>query len=96
MSAMGGKRVNSSSSFPRKHLLARIAQHRQGLVQGFARDYGVKILVWFEQHATIRSAITREKRIKKWNRAWKLSLIEAGNRQWRDLAEDFGLAALDS
>jgi putative endonuclease len=76
------------------NLLARIQQHRDGVVRGFTRKYGVKLLVWFEQHPTMESAITREKRIKKWNRAWKLELIEAGNPEWRDLAEDFGLASL--
>ena len=50
--------------------------------------------MWFEQHATMESAIAREKRIKKWNRAWKLELIEAGNPEWRDLAEDFGFPPL--
>jgi putative endonuclease len=54
----------------------------------------VKLLVWFEQHPTMDAAITREKRIKKWNRAWKLALIEADNPEWRDLAEDFGFDAL--
>ena len=72
------------------NLLARVHQHREGLIAGFTRDYAVKLLVWFEQHATMDSAITREKRIKKWNRAWKLELIEAANPDWRDLAEDFG------
>jgi len=76
------------------NLLARIYQHRNGVVQGFARKYGVKLLVWFERHATMESAITREKRIKKWNRAWKLELIEAANPDWKDLAEDFGFAPL--
>ncbi|MES2120406.1 MAG: GIY-YIG nuclease family protein [Pseudomonadota bacterium] len=77
------------------NLLARIEQHRRGFVRGFARDYGVTLLVWFEQHAAMESAITREKRIKKWNRAWKLELIEADNPDWRDLAEDLGFAPLD-
>jgi putative endonuclease len=63
-------------------------------VRGFTREYDVKLLVWFEQHATMESAIKREKRIKKWNRAWKLELIEAVNTDWRDLAEDFGFAPL--
>ena len=76
------------------NLLARIHQHRLGAVRGFTREYGVKLLVWFEQHATMDSAIMREKRIKKWNRAWKLELIEAANPDWRDLAEDFGFAPL--
>ena len=76
-------------------LLARIWRHRDGSVRGFTRDYGVRLLVWFEQHATMESAIAREKRIKKWNRAWKLELIEAENSDWRDLAEDLGLPPLE-
>ena len=76
------------------NLTARVRQHRQGLVRGFTRKYGIKLLVWFEQHPTMESAITREKRIKKWNRAWKLELIEAANPDWRDLAEDLGFPSL--
>ena len=75
------------------NLLGRIHQHRNGLMRGFARQYGVRLLVWFEQHPTMESAITREKRIKKWNRVWKLELIEAANPEWRDLAEDLGFAS---
>jgi putative endonuclease len=78
------------------NLLARIHHHRQGAVPGFTRDYDVKLLVWFEPHATMDSAITREKRIKKWNRAWKLDLIEATNPDWRDLAEDLGFPPLNN
>lgn len=74
------------------NLIQRIHQHREGLVPGFTLEYGVKMLVWFEQHSTMDSAIQREKRIKKWNRAWKLELIEKDNLDWRDLAEDLGLA----
>ena len=76
------------------NLIARIHQHRTGAVPGFARDYGLKRLVWWEQHATMDSAILREKRIKKWNRAWKLNLIETDNPDWRDLAEEFAFAPL--
>ena len=76
------------------NLPSRIYQHRIGNVPGFTRDYGVKILVWFEQHATMEEAILREKRLKKWNRAWKLELIEVANPDWRDLAEDLGLEPL--
>lgn len=76
------------------NLLARIHQHREGSIQDFTRNYGVNLLVWFEQHPTMDSAITREKRIKKWNRAWNLELIEADNPDWRDLAEDFGFVPL--
>jgi putative endonuclease len=67
-----------------------------GAVRGFTSEYDVKLLVWFEWRETLDSAITREKRIKKWNRAWKLELIEAANPEWRDLALDFGFAPLSS
>jgi putative endonuclease len=77
-------------------LPVRVYQHRVGAVPGLTREYGVKLLVWFEQHATMESAILRERRIKKWNRAWKLELIEASNPDWRDLAEDLCLEPLDS
>jgi putative endonuclease len=76
------------------NLLQRIAQHRAGTLPGFTRKYGVKLLVWFEPHATMESAIVREKRIKKWEREWKLQLIEATNPEWRDLAKEFGFPAL--
>ena len=76
------------------HLLRRIHEHREELAPGFTSRHGVKRLVWFEQHSTMEHAITREKRIKKWNRAWKLRLIEGGNPGWRDLAEDFGFEPL--
>ena len=76
------------------NLLQRIAQHRDGSMEGFTSRYSVKTLVWFEQHETMESAIQREKRIKKWNRAWKLRLIEADNPDWRDLAVDFGFEVL--
>ena len=76
------------------HLAQRVHQHREGLIPGFTREYGVKMLVWFEQHATMDAAIQRAKRIKKWNRAWKLELIESTNPDWRDLAEEFGFDPL--
>jgi len=75
-------------------LLARIHQHREGKFAGFTKEHGVKRLVWFEQHETMESAIIREKRIKKWDRAWKLELIEAENPRWLDLAEQFGFDPL--
>ena len=76
------------------HLIQRIAQHRDGTFDGFSKQYAVHRLVWFEQHSTMEHAILREKRIKKWRRAWKVELTEAGNPTWRDLAEDFGFDAL--
>ena len=69
-------------------LVQRIWQHRQGLVEGFTQRYGVHMLVWFEQHATMLDAIAHEKRIKEWKRAWKLELIETNNPRWRDLYDD--------
>lgn len=76
------------------NLMQRIAQHRAGTLGGFSAKYGTKTLVWFEAHATMEHAITREKRIKKWNRAWKLRLIEDANPAWRDLALDLGFEPL--
>ena len=76
-------------------MMGRIVEHREGVVPGFTRRYGVKLLVWFEVHSTMESAILREKQIKKWNRAWKLELIEKDNPDWRDLAEELGFEPLD-
>ena len=76
------------------NLLSRIHQHREESLGGFTRRYGIKRLVWFEMHDTMESAILREKRIKRWRRAWKYDLIHKDNPTWRDLAEDFGFAAL--
>jgi len=78
------------------NLLQRLHQHREGLIEGFTKDYGVHRLVWFEQHATMEHAITREKRIKKWNRTWKIRLVEEANPEWRDLAVDLGFGTLPS
>ena len=70
------------------NLVQRAWQHREGVVSGFSKEHAVKLLVWYEQHEAAYSAITREKQIKKWNRAWKLSLIERMNPEWRDLFGD--------
>ncbi len=69
-------------------LPARIWRHKHGKAEGFARDYGAETLVYFEFCETMEAAITREKRIKKWRRAWKLELIEENNPEWRDLSKD--------
>jgi putative endonuclease len=69
-------------------VVARVWQHRQGLVDGFTKRYGVKHLVWYEQHDTMESAIRREKAVKKWLRRWKLDLVEQTNPGWRDLWPD--------
>ena len=68
-----------------RDLVRRVWQHREGVVEGFTRDYGVKTLVWFESTGSVEAAITREKQIKNWKRAWKIALIEKENPQWRDL-----------
>jgi putative endonuclease len=65
-----------------------IWMHRVGVLPGFTKQYGIKMLVWYEQHETRESAFVRERQIKKWNRAWKLRLIVQMNPLWRDLYED--------
>lgn len=67
------------------NLIQRVWQHREGVVEGFTRQYGVKTLVWYELHETMESAIQREKRLKKWLRRWKVDLIEERNPRWKDL-----------
>jgi len=67
------------------NLAGRIAEHREDLREGFTRKYGVYRLVWFEEFGDIHDAILREKRIKKWNRSWKIDLIEKANPVWDDL-----------
>jgi putative endonuclease len=62
-------------------LAKRIWQHRTGAIPGFTKRYGVKIFVWYEVHETRESAFTREHQLKKWNRAWKLEIIERMNPQ---------------
>jgi putative endonuclease len=63
-------------------------QHKNNIVEGFTQKYNVKLLVYYEVHGNFESAINREKRIKKWRRAWKLKLIEEMNPQWNDLYEE--------
>ena len=67
----------------------RASEHRMGLVKGFTSKYNVNKLVYYEEHNDIGDAITREKQLKKWKRAWKLQLIEEMNPWWRDLYQDF-------
>jgi len=70
------------------NLKSRIWQHKQKLVAGFSKKYNADRLVWYEQHADIYAAIVREKQIKKWNRDWKIELIESRNPDWADLYQD--------
>ena len=75
-------------------LMKRLWQHREGVIPGFTKRHGVHILVWFEQHGTMESAIAREKQLKNWHRPWKVNLIEASNPHWADLAVGLGLQPL--
>lgn len=71
-------------------LVGRVAQHREGLIEGFTKQHGLKRLVWYEFHETIVGAIQREKSLKRWPRDWKANLIERTNPHWDDLFD--GLA----
>jgi len=66
-------------------LIERVHEHKTDAVDGFTKAHRVHMLVWFEQHQTMESAILREKAIKEWKRAWKIELIEKVNPYWRDL-----------
>ena len=63
----------------------RVYQHREGLIEGFTKRYGLKQLVWFEAYDEIEAAIRSEKRLKRYKRDWKIELIEQKNPQWVDL-----------
>jgi putative endonuclease len=76
------------------NLMQRIYQHREETFGGHSQRVGTKILVWYEQHETMETAIIREKRIKKWNRQWRNNLIESDNRDWKDLAVGLGFPPL--
>ena len=66
-------------------LVRRVHEHREGVVKGFTKHYGLKQLVHFEAYDNPRLAIQREKNIKHWKRAWKIDLVNGSNPQWRDL-----------
>lgn len=69
-------------------LTGRVYEHKSDSVDGFSKRYGVHLLVWYELHQDMFSAISRENTIKKWKRRWKLELIERSNRDWNDLYPD--------
>jgi putative endonuclease len=69
-------------------LVKRVYEHKNNLVDGFTKKYNVHLLVYYQQYEDIEAAILEEKRLKKWNRKWKLELIEKDNPGWRDLYED--------
>jgi putative endonuclease len=80
----------------------RMAEHAQGLIQGFTRKYGVKQLVYYEYHESMPEAIQRERQLKDWQRIWKIRLIEAMNPEWHNLFDPlsgeihFGSADVES
>jgi predicted GIY-YIG superfamily endonuclease len=82
---MASKRNGTIYTGVTSSLVDRAWQHREGLVDGFTKRYGCKLLVWFELHATMPDAIAREKLIKGGSRARKIALIKAMNPGWRDL-----------
>ena len=69
-------------------LIKRVYEHKNNFVDGFTKKYNVHMLVYYEQAENVETAITREKQLKKWNRIWKLALIEKDNPEWRDLYDE--------
>jgi len=82
-----GKRNGTLYTGVTSDLVKRVYEHKNDLVEGFTKTYNVHCLVCYEPHESAESAITREKQIKKWKRAWKLRLIERENPEWNDLYE---------
>ena len=70
------------------NIIRRIAEHKEQKIEGFTKKYNVNTLVYYETYERIEDAIQREKKVKKWERNWKLDLIEKMNPEWRDLYED--------
>ncbi len=85
---MASKRNGTIYTGVTSDLVARVWQHREGVAEGFTKQYGCKMLVWYELGGDMHSAIAREKQIKAGSRAKKLALIEAMNPDWRDLWDD--------
>ncbi len=71
------------------NLERRIYEHKKKLIEGFTYKYGLDKLVFMESYQYVQDAITREKRMKKWKRQWKINLIEEDNPEWKDLAENW-------
>jgi putative endonuclease len=69
-------------------LIRRVFEHQTGVIKGFTQRYGVKRLVYYEQHDTAVAAIQREKNIKHWPREWKIDLVISMNPEWRDLYDE--------
>jgi len=85
---VAGKRNGTLYTGVTSNLPRRAWEHREGLIEGFTKRYGCRLLVWYEYYETMPDAIAREKQIKAGSRAKKLALIEAMNPTWRDLYEE--------
>ncbi len=85
---MASKRNGTLYIGTTSNLVQRVWHHKNDIEEGFTKRYQVHTLVWYEGHETMLSAVTREKQLKEWHRAWKLELIERDNPSWRDLYED--------
>lgn len=70
------------------NLIRRVMEHKQSKIKGFTEKYNIKNLVYFEETTDINSALQREKQLKKWNRKWKINLIEKNNPYWKDLSNE--------
>jgi putative endonuclease len=66
-------------------LIKRVHEHREGMIEGFTKQHGCKLLVWFEVHDDLEQARRRELEMKEWKRSWKIRLIEEKNLEWDDL-----------
>jgi putative endonuclease len=88
---LAGKRNGTLYVGMTDDLVKRVWQHRNGIIPGFTKQYGIKLLVWYETYDSRESAFARERQIKKWNRAWKLELIEKENPTWRDLGDEVSI-----
>ncbi len=71
------------------NLMKRLYEHKSGVIHGFTQEYKVHTLAYYEITTDVNAALTREKQLKKWNRAWKLELIEKMNPGWKDLSKDW-------
>ena len=71
------------------NIMKRIYEHKNKLIEGFTKKHNVNKLVYYQETTDVTIAISREKQLKKWNRKWKLELIEKNNPEWNDLAEDW-------
>jgi len=70
------------------NLARRVFEHKNDIIEGFTKKYGVHMLVYYEEYNEVESAIRRERQMKKWNRQWKITRIEQQNPEWRDLYEE--------